>query len=278
MRNWMLALCLSGAAVSLALPAHADVITNADIIKLLDAGMSEQVILQAIATGTAKFSTSADALIKLKNKGASPAILQAVMNPKSLQAAPPSGNATVTSAPNQNNKQAATGGKLNPEEILVMVDGKETPMQYILPQLRTAARAFGLGGIASYAVLQGEKAARRLPGGSVEFIVSVPKNVQAVGYLNIANFAVRNNGNREVLIGGGYMSYSSGISKDRVVPIKTEALADQSRARDGFILYKISPEKTLSSGEYAFVLYTQEVRTAGFFATAANSYFDFGVD
>jgi hypothetical protein len=44
------------------------------------------------------------------------------------------------------------------------------------------------------------------------------------------------------------------------------------------VLYRVSPERSLASGEYALVLYTQEVRTAGFFMQGANSYFDFGVD
>jgi 5-hydroxyisourate hydrolase-like protein (transthyretin family) len=81
-----------------------------------------------------------------------------------------------------------------------------------------------------------------------------------------------------VSTGSGYMSYSSGIAKDRVVAITSEQLPDQSRAKEGFVLYKVKPEKALTSGEYALVFYTAEVRVAGFFAQAANSFYDFGVD
>lgn len=271
-KKWAVALAASSAVV-----AQAANVTNADVIKLLDAGMPDSVIIQSIASGTPKFDTSADALIKLKQKGASPAVLQAVLNPKSAQqaqAAPaPAGNRGASPAP-----VAAASNSLNPEEVMLLTGGQESPMQYIVAQMRTAARALGFGGVATYATLQGTKAARRVPGEGVEFIVSVPKNAQVPGYLTLANFAVRNNGTREVSTGGGYISYSTGINKDRVVPIKSEQLADQSRAREGFVLYKVSPERALSSGEYALVLYTQEVRVAGFFATAANSYFDFGVD
>ncbi|MDY0745047.1 hypothetical protein SNE35_11035 [Paucibacter sp. R3-3] len=257
--------------------ASAATLTNNDVLKLLDAGMPESVIIQSITSASStKFDTSADALIKLKDKGASAAVLQAVLNPKAAAAAAApartsGGGSTATPA-------AAAAGGLNPEEVQLVVNGQETPMQYIVAQSRMAARALGFGGMASYATLQGSKAARRLPADGVAFIVSVPKNAQVPGYLTLANFAVRKNDTREVSTGGGYMSYSSGINKDRVVPIKSEQLSDQSRARDGFVLYKIAPEKALSSGEYALVLYTQEVRVAGFFAQAANSYFDFGVD
>jgi hypothetical protein len=258
--------------------AQAAPMNNADVIKLIDAGMSESVIIQSISTSATKFDVSADALIKLKAKGATPAVLQAMMNAKNgrpVSATSADTGGSVAAAPHQ---PAMHGGGLNPEEAIVVTNGTESPMQYIVPELRTAARVFGLGGVASYASLQGATAARKLPGENLQFIISVPKNAQPISYVTLANFAVRNNGTREVMIGGGYMSYSSGINKDRVVPIKTEQLADQSRARDGFVLYKVMPETTLAHGEYALVLYTKEVRVVGYFASAANSYFDFSVE
>lgn len=265
----LLALGLLSASAAWAAP-----VTNADIAQLLDAQMPESVILQAIATGTPKFDTSAKALIALKNKGASPAVLNAVLNPKSLTAAPPPAAAPAARATHA----APASLAINPEEAIVVQGGQETPMQYIVAQTRTAARALGFGGMATYATLTGTKATRRLPSEGFEFIVSVPKNAQAAGYVTIANFAVRNNGTREVSTGGGYMSYSSGINKDRVVAITSEQLPDQSRAKEGFVLYKVKPEKPLGAGEYALIFYTAEVRVSGFFAQAANSFYDFGVD
>lgn len=270
MKKW-LAMALIGASAA----ASAATITNADIIQLLDAQMPESVILQSIASSTTKFDTSAKALIALKNKGASPAVLNAVISPKSLTAAPVSSG---TATPGRAAPVAIASNAINPEEAIVLQGGQETSMQYIVAQMRTAARALGFGGMATYASLTGTKAARRLPAEGFEFIVSVPKNAQVAGYVTLANFAVRNNGTREVSTGGGYMSYSSGIAKDRVVAITSEQMPDQSRAKEGFVLYKVKPEKALPSGEYALVFYTAEVRVAGFFAQAANSFYDFGVD
>jgi hypothetical protein len=264
--------------------AQAAPMNNGDVIKMLESGMPESVILQSIATSATKFDVSSDALIKLQKKGASAAVLQAVINTKDghpVAAAAESGGSPAAAYRGTHGNTinaGAHGNAINPEEALVVTGGAESPMQYIVPQVRTAARVFGLGGVASYASLQGTTAARKLPGEGLEFIVSVPKNAQPVSYVTLANFAVRNNGTREVMIGGGYMSYSSGINKDRVVPVKSEQLPDQSRARDGFMLYKVTPENSLARGEYALVLYTQEVRVAGYFNTAANSYFDFSVD
>ena len=249
----------------LAAAAFAAPITNADVVKLLDSGMPEEVVLQAIANGQPRFDTSANALISLKSKGATPSVLKAM-----LQAgeAGKKGNANAVA-------KAVSG--YNPEEVTVIVDGQASIMQYRLAQQRSAARALGFGGMASYASLSGSSATLRLAG-TPEFIISVPRNAQAPDYLTLANFAVRNNGTREVMTGGGYMSYSSGINKSRVVPTVTAALPDQSAARDGFILYSVKPAAPLKSGEYALVLYTGEMRTAGFFSQNANSYFDFGVN
>lgn len=268
MKTW-LATALLGASAA----ATAATMTNADVIKLLEAQMPDSVILQSIASSTTKFDTSANALIALKNKGASAAVLNAVISPKSLTAAPAAGAAPAGRA-----APVAASNSVNPEEAIVVENGQETSMQYIVAQMRTAARALGFGGMASYATLTGTRAARRLPSEGFEFIVSVPKNAQVAGYVTIASFAIRNNGTREVSTGGGYMSYSSGINKDRVVPISSEQLADQSRAREGFVLYKVKPERALPVGEYALIFYTAEVRVAGFFAQAANSFYDFGVD
>jgi hypothetical protein len=256
------------AALFVSQAALAAPIKNADVIKLLEAGMPEEVVIQAIQSGQPRFDTSADALIKLKAKGATPAILSAMLKPA----------ASGTSKQQASSRPAAATSGYNPEEVTLLINGEPSVMQYIIPQHRTAARALGFGGMASYASLSGSAAQRRLASPTPEFIVSVPKNAQAGNYLTLANFAVRNNNTREVMTGGGYMSYSTGIHKSRVVKVRTESLPDQSAAREGFVLHKITPEAPLKAGEYALVLYTGEMRTAGFFAQAANSYFDFGVD
>lgn len=255
------------ASTFLAGAAIAAPISNADVIKLLDSGMPEEVVLQAIANGQPRFDTSANALISLKARGATPNVLKAMLQ------AGEAGKKGNTSA----NTSAKAASGYNPEEVTVVVDGQASIMQYRIAQTRSAARAMGFAGMASYATLSGERAQRRLSG-TPEFIVSVPRNAQASDYLTLANFATRRNGTREVMTGGGYMSYTSGINKSRVVPIVSEALADQSAARDGFVLYSVKPAAPMKSGEYALVLYTGEMRTAGFFAQNANSYFDFGVD
>ena len=56
------------------------IITNADVMAMVRAGMSEQTILLAIQRGPTNLDTSADALMALKQAGASDSLLAAVKN------------------------------------------------------------------------------------------------------------------------------------------------------------------------------------------------------
>jgi hypothetical protein len=165
----------------------------------------------------------------------------------------------------------------SPEEIILIDGGQRQPMRYLTPQMRTAMRAMGLGGVGQYAVLNGPSAALRLKSRQPEFQIAVPSNAQAESYYTLANFAVRKNGSREVSIGGGYMSYSSGIHRDRVIATKSTQASDQSGAPPGYIIYRISVVAPLPDGEYAMVLYNSQIRVSGFFASGLDSYFDFSV-
>lgn len=167
---------------------------------------------------------------------------------------------------------------VNPEEITLYQGGQQSAMHYLVPQSRTAARALGFGGMAQYAVLRGKNAMLRVSDKQPVFLFAAPDHAQPDGYFAIANFAVRENGTREVIIGGGFMSYSTGIHPDRLVPCSIEKVSDQSMAPKGFSLYVATVNAPLPAGEYAVVFYSSQVRSAGFFSQTLDSYFDFGVD
>src|SRR4029077_13201968 len=64
-------------------------VTNADVIKLVRAGLGEALIIQTIdQAAEAKFDTSPDALIQLKMAGVSDAVISAMVTAKSKAAAP----------------------------------------------------------------------------------------------------------------------------------------------------------------------------------------------
>jgi hypothetical protein len=261
LRAWCSALVVG---LMLAAPAGAQApMTNQSVIDLAKAKMSDDIVLAAIRGSKPSFDLSADGLIALKNAGVSDVVLQEMLRVNSGGAAAPAAG-------------VAPGG-INPEEVVLIDNGTEQGMKYLSPQLRAAARALGFGGMAQYAVLGGESARLRTSK-TPKFRIAVPNNAQPESYFTLANFAVRNNGNREVQVGGGYISYSTGINRDRVVPVSYEQAADQSKAPPNFTVYEVSPEKALDKGEYAVVLYSSQIRSVGYFVSGLDSYFDFGVD
>jgi hypothetical protein len=268
----MLALFIIGFAV-LGTAVKAAQMTDDDVIKLVNAKLDDSLIITAIENAEPKFDTSAQGLIELSNAKVPQPIITAIIKRSS-------GNDTTTNLTAQSNGANAASNLIKPSEVLMMDNAETKAMKYLSPQIRTAVRAFGWGGVATYSVLRGSAAALRTVNKAPAFLISVPDQAQAESYFTLASLAVRTNDTREVMIGGGFMSYSTGITSDRIVPMQTEKAADQSRAEKGFTIYKMTPKNSLAAGEYAVVLYTGEMQgmVSAWFTGTGNSYFDFGVD
>ncbi len=173
--------------------------------------------------------------------------------------------------------QAQSG---QPAGAQIVQNGQTATLLAITAQTRMAARAMGFGGVGHYAVLPGLRAMMRLSSTTPTFIVAAPNNIQPQGLFTIARFEPRRNGSREVLIGGGYMSYSSGIHADRVVQVNVAQAPNQRGAPDGTILYQLTPVTPLVSGEYALIVSTNQPGAGGVFnaPSASGVFYDFGVD
>lgn len=269
MRKTIRTLCLVITCVWLqsAIAESAAPMTNQDVVNMVKAKLPESTIVKAVQAAAPDFDTSANGLIKMKTAGVPQTVIEAMI------AAESGGGSAVAAS----GTSAGRGG-FNPEELMLIDAGVTTPMRYLTPQTRHAARAFGWGGVAGYAVLRGPKASLRLKSNQPEFLLAVPSNAQAESYYTLVNLAVRNNGSREIMVGGGYMSYSSGVATDRIIRTTSEKLADQSGAPKDFVIYRIKTESPLPPGEYAMVLYNSQIRAVGYFASGLDSYFDFGVD
>ena len=77
-------------------PLFGNPLTNEDILKLKDAGLSEQVIVDKIAASPANYRLEADDLVALKKAGISDAIISAMMH---AQASAPASAPTAQPAP-----------------------------------------------------------------------------------------------------------------------------------------------------------------------------------
>ena len=245
--------------------ADAKPMTNQDVINLVKAKLPADTVVMAVKAAKPNFDTSADGLIKLQGAGVPGDVIEAMIAMQSGVAA-----ASNAAAPAGGTCAASAGG-WNPEEIILVDGGERIPMRYLTPQMRSAVRALGYGGMAQYAVLRGNRASLRLKGNQPEFLLAVPNNAQPDSYFTLVNMAVRKNNSREIMVGGGYMSYSSGVATDRVIATVSEKLADQSGAPKGFITYRIKVASPLPPGEYAVVLYNSQIRTVGFLPRASTA-------
>lgn len=153
--------------------------------------------------------------------------------------------------------------------------GATQVLRSIVAQTRTAARAMGWGGVGQYAVLPGPRAAMRTSA-APRFLIEAPNNVQAQGLITVARFETRRNNTREVAVGGGYMSYSSGIPADRLVPLIIEQAASQRGASAGSIIYEVRAIDPMTPGEYALIVAIGQ--QAGPYGGMPGTFYDFGVD
>lgn len=264
------ALLLSLCWCPLGIAVDAKPMTNQDVVNMVRAELPESTMLMAIRAARPEFDTSADGLIKLKSAGVPQGIIETMIT---VQGGGSSSMSTLG-----NTRTAVAAGSWNPEEV-ILLDGEErVPMRYLTPQMRSAMRALGFGGVAQYAVLRGTHASLRLKSRQPEYLLAVPSNAQAESYYTIVSLAIRKNNSREIMVGGGYMAYSTGVATDRIVATTSEKLSDQSTALENFVLYRIKVSQPMPSGEYAFVLYNSQVKTIGFFTSGLDSYYDFGVD
>lgn len=164
-------------------------------------------------------------------------------------------------------------------DLIIVVGGQRTPMRSITAQTRTAARAMGFGGVAQYAVLMGNRALYRITERQPMFRLTVPGNVQPQGLFTLARFEPRPNGSREVLVGGGFMSYSTGISQDRQVALNIQIASDQRGAPSGSTIYELTPASAMAPGEYAMIVSIANTQSAGPMGMAfMGTVYDFGVD
>jgi hypothetical protein len=80
-------------------------LTNADIVRMMKAGIPESIIVREIQMSETNFGTSAADLISLKNQGASERVLGAVLDTRSG----PSGSASFPLTPSQGHGQSTSG-------------------------------------------------------------------------------------------------------------------------------------------------------------------------
>jgi hypothetical protein len=99
--------------------------TNQDVVKLVKAKVSDDLIIAKIKQSKTKFDVSVDALVALKEAGVSDNLIAVMMNPAAPAAPPPAAPASAAAAPSPAPKAAFPPANV-PKEV-APTDAKTAP-------------------------------------------------------------------------------------------------------------------------------------------------------
>jgi hypothetical protein len=239
---------LSLLAVTLftAVPARAQQgLTNADIIKMQSAGLSENIILASVNGQPAAYDTSTDGLLALKKAGVSDAVVAAMI---SRNAAMKNGvsNPAGTNVP----VPAAAGPPPGVDEVGVYYQDKNKAWHPVPSEIVNTKSGGLLKSIASDGIVKGDmnghvkgaESATKLTTGS-NLLIFMPETFSANDYILVKLH--KNSDNREFrAMTGGVFHSSGGAAKD-TVPFGAEKLAPH--------VYELTFGAPLSAGEYGIL-------------------------
>lgn len=274
--------------------------TNADIVNLVAAGLSEQIIITAIREAKARnFDVTANGLIALKKGGVSDSIIAVMLNPEAppttaqapAPATPPSTPAGAQqlsvslAAPSTTTAEGTQAG------IYLEHDGELVPLE---PSTFSGARTGGLfrsaitAGLAKSSwkvVVRTPRAQLRVPSNPVFYFYfeqtgSGLSNTAtpfaglpgAVGVTSPNEFVLAQmtvtSRERELIVSESWaFGATSGTRSQDTIEMKVE------RIRPG--VYRVTPASALEPGEYCFYYAGSTAQTAGA-ASGGGKLFDFG--
>ena len=219
---------------------------NEDIVKMLAAGLPQEVVIAKIKTSLCQFDTSPDALIKLKEKGASAALLTAMMERGKVPTPTNSGPATTTDVPSSYGYYVFDGARY--QELT------STPVSVVMGIHTVISSEIG------YAVdgFRGDPAQSFFTQKPVFIVYQQNVNI-AAAHLSKLQFVSQmrafqfnfNNTSPQFFSNVYGVDYNQPVSvnlwrtEPNYVPMKTQPVA----GRDG--MFRIVPETALEPGRYA---------------------------
>jgi hypothetical protein len=265
-------------------------LNNDGVIKLVKAGLSDDLIVSTVSGSSGTYDTSANGLVSLKQAGASDRVIAAIVS-KAGGAAPAGADttpATATAGTNPDDPNApheagiyfytanAAGPKMTELEPSVYSQGKTGGMW-------ASGMTYGIVKAKTKAVLRGAHANACVADPSSVFYFYFEK--ESAGLSNsshggtstpnefvLLKFDVKSE-TRETTIGKFNAYGSSGGTDEKAV-----VAFDYVKLRPG--VYKVTPKAPLQSGEYGFIAAGGTVVAGPFVAagTSNSRVFDFGVN
>jgi len=239
-------------------------LTNEDIVTMIQAGLTADIVIEKIKTSKTSFDTSTDALVSLKKAGVGGEIIRVMVNP-SVESKPGTG------VPPRIGSGAPEPCQVPPGGTAPWLSGSSPAMWYTdsgkgdraeLNYERGTITHVGYAGFGStLLVLHPIKAGVRVSA-QTQFLSCInPTDAPLVHFSLDAGSDERNTSVGKIRP----WNISFHISEEDLVPFKFE------KTPEGY--FKITPASPLKPGEYGFV----PQGTAGFFSAGERTY-TFGVD
>ncbi len=216
------------------------VLNNDAVVKLIKAGLSEDLIVSTINASPGKYDTTADGLIALKGAGASDKVISAIVLKAS--GATPAAAAPATAS--------ASGLPAGIDEVGVYYKDKSGNWTKLMPEIVNFKTGGVMKSILSQGIVKGDvnghvegqhaKVTATFP---VSLAVYVPEGTEITEYQLLR---LRENGNnREFRSMTGGVFHASGGAKRDTIDIQPQRMTTR--------LYQITLDSSLGKGEYGLL-------------------------
>jgi len=265
------------------LGAAQQALNNDAIVKMIKAGLSDELIVTTVNSSPGNYDTSADGLIALKGAGASDKIVAAIVSRASSPPTPASTPASVVPPPPADQNDPASPHDPGIYLLTTSHDGKKT-MTLIdragSGHEKTAnvwghAFSYGIAKAKIKAELPGPRAVVRADNSRPEFYMYFPAvgnlgaadTISSPSQFSLLRLEEKKDHRETAVFKVGFASASSGTDEKNTFAFRSDKVRPY--------VYKIDPQADLRAGEYAFIAATGMGGTA---SASAVVVYDFGVD
>lgn len=261
--------------------AKAEALTNAEVLKMVEAKLTDDLIISKIRASACNFDTSTDTILKLKSQGVSDGVIQAMV----AAGAPPAQRSTPAAAPPDPNDPKSPH---DPGIYWLPKEKRDKGMVQLEPSVYSEgktggmfkmAMTYGMSKAKWKAVVQNPRANLRISEPTPEFWFyfeekshglsqSGPFSTSASSANEFTLAKMEQKGKeRELVVGEmGVFGGSAGTRSGDTIPTDFQKVAPG--------IYKLVPTKPLPPGEYCF-FYAGINMAMGM---TGGKLFDFGID
>ncbi len=222
-------------------PAHPKTLTNGSIIRMVSAGLSDDLILQAIAAQPGQYTTDADSLVDLKDSNVSERVITAMLNKGRKRLTPETATASEDPPPPQVSEVSEIGAFYKDR------NGSWQPLQTEVVHIKSGG---WLKSTATHGIIKQDRNGHlngresKLPlQAPIEILVYAPTGVDIAEY-NFLRFRIHSDNREFRSVTGGVFHSSSGAERDEVPFHPVQA---------GARTWRFTVDRSVGGGEYGIL-------------------------